>query len=252
MTDNTGILHAIENGIELFTVIATGESGMSQIGLARACGKHHTTILNLVKNLVDGKAPKRLERFLGKELTLVDDYVKNGGSVLIYKADFCSAVIKHYARLGSEKAQDIDDAAGEIGLTSYIQGKTGWLPAQYQSSQPARSQINRIMNEPCPYEALYTKEMVAIVSAWFGPSFYWNYFYYWMTAEEKCKLEEKNPPIRGKRKSKIHQWIEPETRARLRDKAIALHHLLRASRSAAHFGELFQNCFGQGWQLALF
>ena len=86
------ILHHNENGVEFFTVKATGESGMSQRGLARACGKQHRTIQFLVNNLANNNAPKRLERFMGKELNLTNKYTKKGGKVIIYRADFCFAV----------------------------------------------------------------------------------------------------------------------------------------------------------------
>lgn len=100
--NNSDVLHVDENGVEIFTVVATGESGMSQRGLAKACGKRPSTIQNLVENLVDGKAPEGLERFVGKKITLTPQYKKKGGSVIIYTSDFCSAVIRHYARLSSK------------------------------------------------------------------------------------------------------------------------------------------------------
>jgi len=40
-----------QNGIEYFTIVATGESGMSQSGLARACGISRQSIIKLVDDL---------------------------------------------------------------------------------------------------------------------------------------------------------------------------------------------------------
>ena len=45
------ILRTEENGVEFFTVATTGESGMSQRGLARACGVVHSTIQKLEKRV---------------------------------------------------------------------------------------------------------------------------------------------------------------------------------------------------------
>jgi hypothetical protein len=255
MNNSTDVLHVIENGVEFFTIVATGESGMSQRGLSRACGKYLRSIQNLAENLTKGKAPKRLKRFIDKDIYLTNEAVKSGKqgqAVRPYKADFCFAVIRHYERLGSEVAEETLDAVGDIGLTSYIQAKTGWLPNEYQSSQQARESVNRIMEKKCPYEALYKKDMCETAFNWFGANFYWSYFYFWMSQQERCDLDNRNPPINGKRKSRIHQWIEIETKERLRDKAIELRALIVAARSKAHFIELFQNSYGDGWQMSIF
>lgn len=144
--NNITVLRTERDGVEFFTIVATGESGMSQRGLARACGKALSTVQNLVKNLTDGKPPKRLERFKGMDLNLTDEIEKNGGDVIAYKAEFCSAIIKHYARLGSERAQDTDDLIGEIGLTSYIQSITGWLPEEFKAAPEAHKKLDQFLS----------------------------------------------------------------------------------------------------------
>lgn len=130
---NDNILRHEENGIEFFTLVDSGNSGISQTGIARLCGKSRQAIIKLEKTLVTKTPSKWLKDFVGKDLTLVtkvstsDKKVRNA---TIYTAGFCAAVIKHYAYQGSEIAQESDFAIGEIGLTSYIQAKTGWLPEQ--------------------------------------------------------------------------------------------------------------------------
>jgi hypothetical protein len=245
------ILRTQENGVEYFTVVETGESGLSQRGLARACGKRISTIQALIKNLTDGKAPKRLERFIGKDLTLTDEAVKNGQKVTVYKSAFCSAVIKHYAYLGSETAQDIDDAIGEIGLNSYIQGKTGWLSSQQQSSVNARNAISRIVEAPNPWKRLYEKEACEKAFSWFGANFYWEYCYHWMTEEERAKLNAVNPPINGERKHRIHQYIEKEARERLTPKMQELCVLVDVCASRNEFITKYMRRYGLN-QLELF
>lgn len=78
MIKSQTVLRTESEGVEYFTIAETGESGMSQRGLARACGKALSTVQNLVNNLTDGKAPKRLERFVGMGLELTDDPIKTG------------------------------------------------------------------------------------------------------------------------------------------------------------------------------
>jgi hypothetical protein len=255
MINSNSIIKAEENGVQYFTIAATGESGMSQRGLARACGKSQQALSKLIKALTTNSAPKRLHRFLGKDLALTTNYSSSDISLrnaTIYRSDFCFAVIKHYALEGSEIAEATLDAVGEIGLTSYIQSKTQWLPSEYQSSFQSRQQLDRILDKPCPYEALYSKETCTKGFTWFGSSFYWRYFYNWMNHEERAKHEELNPLVNGQRKHRIHQWIEPDTKNRLRDKAIELGVLIRQSSNRDQFQNNFQAMYGSGYQLDLF
>ncbi len=102
--DSTKILHSEENGIEFFTLVATSESGMSQRGLSRACGKYVRSIQNLVENLTNEKAPLRLKRFIGKDIYLTNEPVKSGKqgkNIRPYKADFCLAQARGYRLLSS-------------------------------------------------------------------------------------------------------------------------------------------------------
>ena len=115
------ILKTEENGIEYYTVAATGESGMSDRGLARACGKRLQTIQGAIADMNKYSPPLWLDRFKGKELVLIKEK-----DLTVYKADFCLAAIAHYAFKGSEKAQDFYFLIADIELTRFIQCKTGW------------------------------------------------------------------------------------------------------------------------------
>ena len=120
------ILRYESNGIEFFTVQATGESGISHRGLAILCGVSHWTINELVKNLEAKQAAKRLKAFIGKDLHLEGVYKKQGGEVKILRADFCAATIKHYALEGREIAEHSMDKFMTLGINTWIQSITGW------------------------------------------------------------------------------------------------------------------------------
>ena len=105
-----------QNGIEYFTIVATGESGMSQSGLARACGIRQQSLFDLIENL-SGKAPskslkplqdeglsptgkvpsKSLKPLQDEGLSPTGNFKKGNVDVVVYRADFCSAVVGHYA-----------------------------------------------------------------------------------------------------------------------------------------------------------
>jgi hypothetical protein len=65
--------------------------------------------------------------------------------VTIYTAEFCAAVIKHYAYSGSETAQDFDFSLGVIGLTSYIQSQTGWLPEEFKAAPKEHDKLDQFL-----------------------------------------------------------------------------------------------------------
>ena len=114
------------NGIEFFTVEATGESGISHSGLALLCGVSKQAIDKLVINLPTSRLPKRLEAFADKDLHLTTNYQKQGGKVKILRASFCAAVIKHYALEGRDIAEHSMDKFMTLGINSWIQSITGW------------------------------------------------------------------------------------------------------------------------------
>lgn len=127
---------------EFYTVEETGESGMSQSGLAILSGVSRQAIIRLEETLVTNSPSKTLESFVGKVLTLVtsdeSNVTVNGkpvGNIKIYKASFCAAVIRHYDRLGNEVAQYSADQFTELGVNVWIQSITGW------KSTPDRSYI---------------------------------------------------------------------------------------------------------------
>ncbi|NKB16929.1 MAG: hypothetical protein HC770_00405 [Pseudanabaena sp. CRU_2_10] len=51
------------DGVEFFTINATGESGMSESGLARLCGVTHQAINKLLQNQLQPMPLKKLRFF---------------------------------------------------------------------------------------------------------------------------------------------------------------------------------------------
>lgn len=138
------LLKKDDGGVEFYTVSLTGQSGMSQSGLALLCGVSRTTIQNLESTLATSAPSQTLEPFVGKRFTLAtseDDAVIGGrpiGNIRIYKSSFCAAVLKHYSDIEmSEKRQERPSTYSllkfvEKGIDKWIQDITGWT--QYQDS----------------------------------------------------------------------------------------------------------------------
>lgn len=145
------ILRYEENGIEFFTLEATGESGISHRGLALLCGVSHTAINHLVKNLETKQPPKRLQSFAGKDLHLETNKRKQGGVVKILRANLCAAIIKHYALEGNETAEYSMDKFLSLGINTWIQGITGWqnpLTTKLPPEPPPAADIPNSVNLP--------------------------------------------------------------------------------------------------------
>jgi hypothetical protein len=142
------IIRTVENGVEFFTVTQTGESGISVSGLALLCGVSKQAISKLINNLSTKEATKSLQTWADKDLNLSTTTRKQGGTVKIFRANFCAAVITHYAFAGNQTAQISLNKFTEAGITLWIQKMTGWQQPQPQpelnSTEPTLSQIESV------------------------------------------------------------------------------------------------------------
>lgn len=131
------------NSTEFYTVEETGESGMSQTGLAVLCGVSQQAISGLEKTLTSRAPSKWLEPFVGKDFILTSSLKDpvltvnsvKAGNLSIYKSTFCARVIQHYAFQGNEVAQYSLDQFTDLGISQWIQSITGW------KQEPTRSYI---------------------------------------------------------------------------------------------------------------
>jgi prophage antirepressor-like protein len=108
----------------------------------------------------------------------------------------------------------------------------------------AREKLDRILDTPCPWTRMYTKEACTKAFQWYGANFYWLYAYSWMTPEERCKLNRVNPVVNGDRNHRIHQDIEKETRDRLTPQMTRLVDFLISSTSKQDFETRMGRVFG--------
>lgn len=135
------IIRRDDGEIEFYTIALTGQSGMSQSGLAILSGVSRQALIDLEKTLVSKAPSEYLQSFVGKDLTLVTpNPLINGklvGNLKIYKSLYCAAVLKHYSR--EESPEHIRRVAtfsilkfADRGITDWIQGITEWK--QYKES----------------------------------------------------------------------------------------------------------------------
>jgi predicted transcriptional regulator len=89
------IIRVVEDGVEFFTMTATGESGMSQSGLARLCGVSSQAVNKLIDSVVTSCAPEFLKPLESKTLTLVTS-VNQFKNATILKDEVCVTILEWY------------------------------------------------------------------------------------------------------------------------------------------------------------
>ncbi len=88
------ILRYEENGVEFFTLQATGESGMSQSGLARLCGVNRQAVQQLLNSVTTSYCPDFLKPLQGKNLELSTS-VKKFNNATILRDTVCAAMLAY-------------------------------------------------------------------------------------------------------------------------------------------------------------
>ena len=97
------ITRVIRDDVEFFTIEATGESGMSESGLARLCNVSRQSVSELLRSILSGKLEisplKPLQRkdiwVQARNLSLIDN--SNISHISIVRAEICTHVVQHYA-----------------------------------------------------------------------------------------------------------------------------------------------------------
>lgn len=124
------IIRKKEDNIEFYTVALTGQSGMSQTGLAILAGVDASTLSRLEDTLLQKAPSESLEPFVGEPLTLLISEPRIDGKLVgnlkIYKSSYCAAVLKHYASRQNQVALFSLLKFAERGINDWIQEITGW------------------------------------------------------------------------------------------------------------------------------
>lgn len=149
------IIKKEEKEIEFYTVDLTGQSGISQTGLAILAGVSRQAISRLENTLATKAPSESLEPFIGKPLTLATEEPKiqgkPAGNLKIYKSSFCAALLKHYSANGqTEETRRIALNSllkfAEVGIDAWIQQVTGWKLRKEQLTPYTDVYIKRLEN----------------------------------------------------------------------------------------------------------
>jgi hypothetical protein len=123
------ITRVIEDGVEFFTINATGVSGMSISGLARLCGVDEKSIRMFLKRL---SVRTSLLESIPEAFLEAGFKFGHGGwkNVKVVPAEICALAIEYYARESRRKTKEALFALckfAKMGIERWIQGITGWV-----------------------------------------------------------------------------------------------------------------------------
>jgi hypothetical protein len=128
------ITRVIEDGVEFFTIDATGRSGTSVSGAARLNGVSHQAITQLIEQVVASTIDLEcFKPFLGKDVR--SQLAVNGDATITrmswLPSDFVAAATEYYAFESSRKktaeALFAYRKFAKMGIERWIQGITGWV-----------------------------------------------------------------------------------------------------------------------------
>jgi hypothetical protein len=153
------ITRVFRDGVEFFTIIETGESGMSVSGLARLCAVTESAIRQFLArtSLRSLEVKKWLEALQEKDL----DFEDKGWwkQVRVLPSELCAQIIEHYAFESKQKrtaeALYAYRKFATMGIETWIQTITGWqrppaVPEIITETRLNNDNINLLISEKRP------------------------------------------------------------------------------------------------------
>ena len=215
MAKPNSIIRVEIEGVEFFTLKKSGQSGMSVSGLAIICGVSKQAISQLLADLSIKTNSKWLKHLVGKDLNLSTGE-KKGGQVRIIASHACTAIARHHAFSGSERAQDFLAGLEDAAMDVFIQKLTGWNPP----SEVDRFIENHILREARSWEVVFDRAWIKAAEQSTG----WSWgdpcmrhlinlcVYDRLPVEVRKELDDLNPvQSDGHRLKKQHQFFSVES-----------------------------------------
>jgi hypothetical protein len=260
------IVRHVQDGVEFFTVWATGESGLSKSGLALFCGVSQQAVSKLFarieKTSQPNDLPESLKPLCDKPLKLTTGIVEGTkySNVDIVPDDACAAVIEYYAFDApnpTNRAKQSIRGFVRVGLRVYIHARTGWTA----DSQNVRGYLfGLILDAPKRWEEHFPEEWRLEAERLTEWRWEWSCFskflnetvYSYFPQEMRDRLDEVNPVgENGHRPRKQHQHFEGEASEALKQHIKTVYILMQASSSIHEFRRLMDSKFQGRYQLSL-
>ena len=251
--NNLTVLRTESDGVEFFTVLETGESAVSIRGLARMSGVPFENIRRWFAGLTHTGVPEWLEPLQAIPLNLTHEIVKNGKPIKPISAKAASKFLTLVARnLKTDAAIGSLEAIAEIGLTSFIQSQTGWLPEKFKAAPEAHKKLSEFLSLATEWD-----RGVMMVVDWEGyeidMSDSWTFIeavvFSGFNLDEFIKFEDQNRQLGLRKHGKSEQiklFFErnPETVERMQPYTDTVQEMLRGTKNPQRFNTIFSEVFG--------
>ncbi|MBD6620744.1 hypothetical protein FNW02_34545 [Komarekiella sp. 'clone 1'] len=168
---------------------------------------------------------------------------------------------RYFDKQGNSEAQKLIDALSEDSLISRFEQVWG----ESRTVEQRRRDDSRILDTPRPWTKMFETEFesnLARITKLHKKNirnglYYWEFIYGWMTPEEKAKLDVVNPALpNGRRKYKIHQMLDKETKERLSPHVTSVLILMKSANSVDELRRLVGRQYGvdqpnlfDGWDI---
>jgi hypothetical protein len=134
------IIRVEQDGAEFCSVVATGDSAISESGIGRLCGVSHKSIESWIEKISVGTSPlpECLEPLRGMVFELELRGEKNSR---LFLAPLCAKLIEYYAFESRRKTKEALFAYrkfAQIGIERWIQGITGWVDPNLKPPEPPK------------------------------------------------------------------------------------------------------------------
>lgn len=116
------------DGVEFFTKEDTGESGMSQSGLAILCGVGQNAISQLIDTVITSSCPEFLKPLQNIDVALITSSSEFNNATIL-KSEVCALILEWYAfesQRTNDVAKDSFRKFAKKGIDTWIQEITGW------------------------------------------------------------------------------------------------------------------------------
>ncbi|WP_193200874.1 hypothetical protein [Nostoc sp. MG11] len=216
--------------------------------------------------MLPSKSPKVYQRLVEQGLnhvTLFAEYTVNGVGTRAETISVKDARIiwRYFDTKGNAQAQRLIDALSEDSLISRFDQVWG----EQRTVEQRRRDDCRILDTPRPWTRMFETEFeshLARITKLHKKSirnglYYWEFIYGWMTPEEKAKLDIVSPALpNGRRRYKIHQMLDKETKERLSPHVTSVLILMKSANSVDELRRLVGRQYGvdqpnlfDGWDM---
>lgn len=242
-------------------ILETKEYRMSQNQTLVTVGEKRNWLI-----MVEKRAPKIHQSLMEQGLnhvTLAAEYTINGVGTRAQTISLKDVRIiwRHFDKKGNLEAQNLIDALSEDSLISRFEQV--WKESR--TFEQRWFDDCRILDTPHPWTLMFETEFesnLARITKLHKKNirnglYYWEFIYGWMTPEEKAKLDLVNPVLtNGRRRYKIHQMLDKETKERLSPHVTSILILMKSANSVDELRRLVSRQYGidqpnlfDGWNI---